>query len=71
MIEAYLVDDWKMLGLVDGAGQVNGKADVVFKKNSARIKSMDLITSFNTKIKVENQQQGRPNKCEQVGRRDI
>lgn len=50
-MEAYLTDDWKM-NFEEEAG-ANGAKDGGHKKNSARIKSMDLITSLN-KMNLHN-----------------
>ena len=47
---AYAADDWKVASCPEQDG---GSKDGAHKKNSARIKSMDLITSLN-KIKLES-----------------
>ena len=60
---AYAADDWKVASCPEQDG---GSKDCAHKKNSARIKSMDLITSLN-KIKLESQARNNRGEC----RRDI
>ena len=52
MIERYLTDDWKMNFVEEATKQINSK-EGGHKKNSARIMSMDLITSLN-KANLDN-----------------
>ena len=58
-----MADDWKVISFAEDGG---GAKEGGHKKNSARIKSMDLITSLN-KIKLESQARNNRGEC----RRDI